>query len=432
MEVKNTKNPNQEFIKNLIIPIFILDDNITKKLFEGGKQVKYNYNNGVFLNEIKNYIFTSKKLKLGIKQKDRVVEENNPGKINEFFEETIKQFDISKNWSYLTKSKNISENIKSNLSEDKLNSHRIKNIYFLGPNKTQDDDIDFAIELQNGSEFFISINRNPDKKRVKSLNNLFDLLVGGNTQKIFSSKYKDSWDKLSREWFQLIYDNTHQEYKDFIKNFINPDMSFSLTWTSYLKLDIQKKENKILGKYFPLLNKNFKKLSVLLSYLYKRPKAFENYSELKNNWNFIKDHILFNEIIEDYLISSVREIKDKKIQKNSDGFYRAEGLLKDRFIRLLIYTIDLKSISKYDFSSSDFKFIPSKESVRNNYNNIDILFNFHKSKKIDDKQINIRFLLKERPIFDIDIEIIFTGGEMGKKLGANIDTKVHNNTLMFS
>ena len=88
--------------------------------------------------------------------------------------------------------------------------------------------------------------------------------------KLFTDQYLSRWDKLTQEWFKLIYNNSKKEYKLMIDQFIDATRADSLTYFDYFDIGIQNEKYKYLSQYFRELGKNYKELSNLLTDIWKK------------------------------------------------------------------------------------------------------------------------------------------------------------------
>ena len=84
MKKDSYKISNKKFISNFVVPFFILSDDFNKDLSNKNSRSGAEHNNFVFLSNVKNFIFHNKKIKLGCKYKNKIIEDKEVGVINNF------------------------------------------------------------------------------------------------------------------------------------------------------------------------------------------------------------------------------------------------------------------------------------------------------------------------------------------------------------
>ena len=224
--------------KNIVFEIctsmVLLNNQFLDKLLDRGMKARYNENSQVFLTDLKNLLLSNNRLKLGILKNDKYVGDSELSKINGLFEEV--DFSIEDDWNTLIDARIMARNIKDKLLiDDKLVSDRIKNIYWIGPNKSKDYDEDIVIETTDGKQFSVYFDKSLSKKKSSSFNKYLDDIIEEDSDKMFSEENKPKWDKLIQNWVRITYENVGDNIKVHIEKFIEPDRIDSLDWFDYFK-----------------------------------------------------------------------------------------------------------------------------------------------------------------------------------------------------
>lgn len=428
--LESKSNSTNNLVFELVISMLLINPHFLDDILDKENYTRYVYNNSVFLSDLKQLLINKNRLKLGIKVDERYVEEDNVGKINNYFNEHSKEFDIEKDFNKLNKARYIARNIYDKM--DELRPEMIKCVYWLSPNKDTNMKEDIVIELVGGKQYPIVLNNKISTTKSKSFNTILDIILDEEVDQLFSDKYIDRWDKLAKEWFKLIYNNCRTDYKIFIDNFIDASRADSLTYFGLMDIEIKDEKYKILGKHFSQLGKNYKELSKLLSDIWKEGnKAIDKFDEVKEKWNNIKKTILNNSIIEHLLVNSLRNFVEDIEEK--DNIILANNKIKNRFLKLFIDVLNVEDTTVYYASRTEFDTLPSKQWFRENYKDLNIEFDYHQKLTEDsDYQILVKLLHNEDELIEMKITTKFTGGEMSGKLSGKITLDISNklNTLI--
>jgi len=108
------------------------------------------------------------------------------------------------------------------LPDEKLESDRIRKVYWIGPNKTDDFTEDMVIELNDGRQFSFFLNKNLSASKSASFNTFADDLIGTDIERLHSEEYLSKWDKLTQEWIRIIYEGSNKNIQRHIEKFIDP------------------------------------------------------------------------------------------------------------------------------------------------------------------------------------------------------------------
>jgi len=429
--LESTKS-NTNLITDICIAMLLINPDFLNSILDKGMHTRYKYNNLVFINDLKQLLMKENRLILGKKNEEtgRYEEEDNIGKINSYFNDHSKEFNIEKDFKKLEKARNIARNIQDKLLvEDKLRAEMVQKVYWISPNKERGIKEDIVIELVGSKQYPIVVNSNINSSKTKSFNTLLDVMLDSDADILFSDKYIDLWDKLTVNWFNAVYKNAKTDYKIMIDQFIDASRADSLTFFDYQNIEILDEKYKILGQFFAPLNKNYKELPKLMNDIWKdRKKSINNYQEVEKEWDETKKVLLNNRIIEDIIIGSIEELIEGEIKKDENKFIIANNKIKSRLLRLILDIISVEDIDVYYAGSSSFYHLPSKKWFRDNYNRLTVKYDYHQELSDDnDSQFDIRIELDEKPLMDLEIRTGFTSNEMGNKLSSKIKINYTSN-----
>ena len=423
-EASNNNKPksNTSLVTDLCVSMLLINPDFLNNILDHGKYTRYTENNSVFMNDLKSMLLAKNRLKLGILKAGKYIEEDNIGKINSYFNEYSKDFDIKKDFNKLSKARDIARNISDKiLMDEKMTENMIRSVYWIAPNKGSSEKEDIVIELNNGIQYPIVLNSRIATSKTKSFNTILDTLIGQRGDRLFHDNYLNRWDKLTKEWFKLIYDNTSTKYKLMIEQFIDPSRADSLTFFDFQQIEIKDPEFKILGKHFPELGKNYKDLTTLLSDIWKNRKgSIIKYEEVQKQWVSIKTEILNSGIIEDILITNFRDMMGDSKEMNGE-FVISSGTLKSRMLKLIVDIIGVENQKVYFVSKNDIYHIPPKQWFRDNYSDIQIEYDYHqKLTKESDYQFKMKISIGDDLLLSMTLATGFIGNEMSGKLNSKI------------
>jgi len=428
---KKSSGNSSKVVTQLCVGMLLLNPSFLDKILDQGQKSRYTENSLVFVNDLRNLLFGNNRLKVGSfdKESSRFIEQNELSVTNSYFSDLTDGFDIEKDWNKLTKARNLSRSIQDKLLVDeKLTPEDIKFIYWIGPNKERGDKEDLVIELENGDQFPLALNSKMNLSKTKSFNSLLDMLIGEeNSEKLFS-EYDGKWDKLVQEWTRIIYENAKSDIQLHIEKFIDPDRIYSITWEGYFNYKHRDKKYQYLGEYIKEFDKNFLKLSKLMTTIFKNPEiSFENPQVVIDEWNEKKTFILNSNIIEHLFTESFMEIMgDEEIERDSENFIPSTGKMKERLMAVILDILSAKEIELNYFHSNHFYKIPSRQFFRDNFDDFRIKFDYHVEltqegeEDKNDSQFEIIMELDSKDLLNLDLRTGWSGGEMS----GNLSTKI--------
>lgn len=424
----NKPKSNTSLITDIVVGMLLINPNFLDNILDRGLKTRYIYNTSVFLTDLKNLILKKNRLQLGIKVDGKYIDEDNIGKINTYFNEFSKEFDIAKDYNKLVTARDIARNIQDKLLlDDKLIPDMVKSVYWIAPNKERGSKEDIVVELFGGKQYPISINTKVSNTKTKSFNTLIDILLDDQADKLYSDEYLDRWNHLTKSWFKLVYKACKNEYKIMIDQFINASRADSLTYFEYQDAEIEDKEFKILGKFFPLLGKNYKELSVLMSDIWKtKEEALNDYQEVEKEWNDIKKITLNNKIIEHLIIEGLNNLidDDEEVKETTEGFFIATDKVKMRLLKVIVDIMNVDNTDIYYIGKNNSYHVPSTSWFRENYDRINVDYDYHqKLSKDKDSQFRINIELDKKPLLNLELFTGFTGGEMSNRLTTKMKIK---------
>jgi hypothetical protein len=136
--------------------------------------------------------------------------------------------------------------------------------------------------------------------------------------------------------------------------------------------------------------------------------------------------ILNSKILENILTTSLKANFSENIKKLDDGLKLASGTVKMKLFKTLVEKMGCLERPLYFLGNNGnvFHMIPSREFFRENYDDLDIKFDYHVKFDVSDDEENNDFNIKiklemdENVLIDMSIIVKFTGGEMSGKLSA--------------
>ena len=419
----NKPKSNTSLITDICVAMLLINPDFLNEILDKGNRSRYQHNNNVFLNDLKNLVLAKNRLKLGRREDKKYIEEENLGKINSYFNDYSQDFDMESDWNKLVKARDISRNIQDKIiSGQKLDPSLVKCVYWISPNKERSVKEDIVLELNDGRQFPLVINSKLNLSKTQSFNTLLDLMLDQQSDNLFTDEYLGRWNKLTQEWFKIVYNNCKNEYKIMIDEFIDATRADSLTYFDYFDITIKDPEYKILGKYFPKLSKNYKELSKLLSDIWKEEStAFEDFDKVSDEWKEIKKIVLNSKIIEHIIIKSLSNLIEGEVERTEDKYVIANDKVKMRLLRVLVNLMNVEDIDVFYCGKSDFHHIPSRQWFRDNYDRLHLEYDYHqKLSEEDDSQFRIKLELDNRPLMEMELYTGFSGGEMSGKISTKM------------
>ena len=356
----------ENLVLEICVSMVLLNNEFLDNLLDRGNKARYTEDSSVFLTDLKNLLIKKNRLKLGKFEGSLCVEDEDVSKVNSIFDSN--SFSIESDWNRLIYSRNIARSIIDKLLPDsKLTSESIESVFFIGPNKTDDNKEDIVIQTVDGKQYSFFLNQNISSSKTSSFNKLADDLIGDKVDELFKGKYYESWTLLTKNWVTLIYDNSKENVRSIIDRFIVKENIKDLDYFNYFKIVHSDDRFKHLGEYIQIFDKNIKTLHELLTEIWKkRSETLLDSSRVEKEWTDIKNIILHSKIIENILTTNIKANSSNKIQKLSDGFKLASGDIKMKLMKNLVDKLGSVEKDVYYVSSNgeNFETIPSRNFFR--------------------------------------------------------------------
>lgn len=417
---------NKNLISEICISMVLLNNDFLDKILDLGLKARYSENSEVFLTDLKNLLLSKNRLNLGKFEGNKCVIDNELSKVNNMFDGI--DFNIEKDWSLLINSRNSARSIIDKLlGDDKLESDRIRYIYWTGLNKTDDFNEDIVVELNDGKQYSIFLNKNLSNTKTSSFNTFAEILIGDDINRMFDEEYLPKWNKLTQEWVRLIYENANKNIQAHIEKFIDPNRIDSVDYFNYFNIRHGDARFKHLGELIKEFDKNILKFSDLLTEIWKNKETcFLDSDRVNKEWGETKIVILNSKILENLLSRSLKMNFSDGIEKLEDGFKLASGTIKMRLFKTLVEKMGCLERSTYYVNNNGTKFnmIPSREFFRDFYDDLDIKFDYHVKFEVNEEEeqndfnIKVKLELDGKNLIDMIVSVVFTGGEMSGKLSA--------------
>jgi hypothetical protein len=405
----------------------LLNNEFLDNILDNGLKARYSENSKVFLTDLKNLILSKNRLSLGKFNGSKFDSDSEISKVNNIFDST--EFDIEKDWNILVSSRNVARSIMDKILPDsKLSSDMISNIFWIGPNKGDDHNEDIVIEINDGKQYSIFLDKSLSTSKTSSFNVLADDLIGNDIEKMFGQENILKWDKLTQEWIKIVYENANKNIQSNIEKFIDTKRIESIGYFEYFDIRHRDPRFKYLGEYIEEFQKNILKFSDLMNEIWKKKEeSFIDLSRVEKNWKEIKVIILNSRILENLITTSLKSNKLDEIKKLDDGFKISSGSVKMKFMKTIVNKLgslerDIHYISK---DGNDFHKMPSREFFRKYYNDIDIKFDYHvrfdktqDEEDFDKFKISVKLDLDKKELLSMDITVGFSGGEFSSKLSS--------------
>jgi L-rhamnose mutarotase len=417
---------NKNIISEICISMVLLNNDFLDKILDLGLKSRYSENSEVFLTDLKNLLLSKNRLNLGRFENNSCIIDNELSKVNNLFNNI--NFDIEKDWNILINSRNSARSIIDKLlGDEKLESDRIKYIYWIGPNKTDDYNEDIVIELTDGKQYSIFLNKNLSNTKTSSFNTFAEILIGEDINRMFDDEYLPKWNKLTQEWIRVIYENANKNIQKHIEKFIDPKRIDTIDYFTYFNIRHSDPRFKHLGELIKEFDKNILKFSDLLTEIWKNKEScFLDPERVNKEWSETKIVILNSKILENLFSRSLKMNFSDGIKKLDDGFKLATGTIKMRFFKTLVEKMGCLERSTYyiNANGSQFHMIPSREFFRDFYDDLSIKFDYHvkfevsKEEQQNDFNVKVKLELDNNELINMMVSVIFTGGEMSGKLSA--------------
>jgi hypothetical protein len=436
---EKANNKSDYSAKSLVFEIctsmVLLNNSFLDNLLDRGLKARYSENSEVFLTDLKNLLLAKNRLDLGVLVQNKFEVDNEISKINSIFESL--NFNIDKDWEQLVSARNTARNIIDKLLPDeKLNSDFIKRIYWIGPNKNSEVQEDIVIETVDGKQFSFYLNKNLSLQKTASFNTFADDLIPNDIDNLFKEDNIRKWDKLTQEWVRIVYENSSKNIQQHIEKFIDTKRIDSIGYFEYFDIRHRDPRFKYLGEYMKEFEKNILKLSELMNEVWKKKDIyFIDEQRATKEWYETKITILNSRILENLFTSSLKKEKSDEIKRLPDGFKISSGTVKMKLMKTLVEKMGCLERPTYFLSDSGNNFIqvPSRNFFRENYDNLEIMFDYHVKFTISEEEENnnfkfkIKLNLNDEELIFMNIIIGFSGGEFSGKLNAKYKYELPKN-----
>lgn len=428
---KENKETNSYSSKNLIqeicISMILLNNDFLDNILDRGLKARYSEDSSIFLTDLKNLLIAKNRLYLGKFVGEKCEQDDEVSKITNLFDGL--EFQIDKDWNKLSDSRVTARNIIDKiLSDEKLTPERIEKIYWLGPNKDKEHNEDIVIELNDGKQLSVFLNKNLSAQKTSAFSTFGDDLIGNDMEKLYSDEYLPRWNKLVQEWVRIIYENANKPIQRHIEKFIDPRRIDTMGYFEYFDIKHSDPRYKHLGEFIEEFDKNILKFSDLCDEIWKnKDNCFIDAERITKEWTEVKIVILNSKILENLLTNSINANFGDDVIKREDGLKLSEGTVKMKLFKTLVEKMGCLERSQYLFSNNgnNFYLIPPRSFFRKYYDDSKLYFDYHvkfhyneNEEELNDFQIKINLELDEDELVNMVIFIKPTGGEMSAKLSA--------------
>jgi hypothetical protein len=436
-ESKSENYSNKNLIHEICVSMVLLNNQFLDNILDRNLKARYSENSHIFLTDLKNLVLAKNRLHLGkFIDENKCVLDDEVSKINGLFNSV--EFSIEEDWDKLVNARITARNIIDKLLPDeKLESNKIKAIYWIGPNKDKDHQEDIVIELMDGRQFSFFLNKNLSSQKTASFNLLADDLIGSDLDKLYKEEYLPKWDKLTQQWIKILYENANKNIQQHIEKFIDPKRIDSIGYFEYYDIRHKDPRFKHLGEFIKDFNKNILKFSDLMSEIWKnRDNCFMDSERVFKEWMETKVVILNSKILENLLTTSLKSNHADDIKKLDDGFKLASGTVKMKLFKTLVEKMGCLERPVYFLGNNGnlFNLVPSREFFREHYDDLNIKFDYHVNFTVseteeeeNDFKIKIKLELDNEKLIDMYILVKFSGGEMSGKLSAKYKFELADN-----
>jgi len=426
-ENKENNYSSKNLIQEICISMVLLNNEFLDNLLDKGLKARYSEDSSVFLTDLKNLLIAKNRLVLGKFVGEKCEEDNEVSKITALFEGI--EFLIDKDWNKLSDSRVTARNIIDKiLSDEKLTPERIRKIYWLGPNKDDDHKEDIVIELNDGKQLSVFLNKNLTAQKTSAFSTFGDDLIGNDMEKLYSDEYLPRWNKLIQEWVRIIYENANKDIQRYIENFIDPKRIDTMGYFEYFDIKHSDPRYKFLGEYIKQFDKNILKFSDLMNEIWKdKENCFMDPVRITREWSEIKIVILNSKILENLLTNSIKANFQSDVITKEDGLKLSEGTVKMKLFKTIVEKMGCLERPQYLFSNNgnNLHIIPQRSFFRKYYDDMDLYFDYHvkfhyntEDEEMNDFNIKMSLEMDNEKLIDMSIIVKPTGGEMSSKLSA--------------
>ena len=426
-EAKSENYSNKNIIHEICVSMLLLNNSFLDSLLDRGLKARYSENSEVFLTDLKNLLLSKNRLHLGKFVDNKCVVDDEVSKVNGLFDSV--DFSIEEDWDKLVNARITARNIIDKIIPDeKLDSERIKAIYWIGPNKTDDFKEDIVLETLDGKQFSFYLNKNISNQKSASFNLFADDLIGADIDKLYKEEYLPKWDKLTQEWIRILYENSNKNIQQHIEKFIDTKRIDSIGYFEYYDIRHKDPKFKHLGEFIQEFNKNILKFSDLMSEIWKmKDNCFMDAERVKKEWMDTKIVILYSKILENLLTNSLKTNHPEDIQKLDDEWKLSGGTIKMKLFKTLVEKMGCLERPVYFLGNNGniFNMVPSREFFRKNYDDLNIKFDYHvnfnvneEDEEMNDFNIKLKLDMDDSTLIDMNILVKFSSGEMSGKLSS--------------
>lgn len=418
---------SKNLVSEICVSMLLLNNSFLDNLLDRGLKARYSENSEIFLTDLKNLLLAKNRLKLGRFEGERCVEDEDLAKAASIFDGA--DFSIESDWEKLAGARTTARNIADKLLPDsKLEQDDIESVYWIGPNKTKEYGEDIVIELRDGKQYSMYLNKSLSTQKSASFNTFAEDLIGADLERMFGEEYISRWDKLAQQWVKTIYENANKSVQKQVEKFIDPKRIETLGYFEYFDIRHQDPKFKHLGEFMEEFDKNILKLSDLMNEIWKsRESCFMDLARIEKEWYETKIVLLNSKILENLLTSSLKtNFPEDVVKEDGERMKKSGGTVKMKLFKTLVEKMGCLERPVYFLGSngSSFNLMPSREFFRQKYDEIDLKFDYHVSFDVkeeeeeNDFKIDISLELGGEKLIGMQIAIRFTGGEMSGKLGA--------------
>ena len=426
-EAKSENYSNKNIIHEICVSMVLLNNTFLDNILDRGLKARYSENSEVFLTDLKNLLLSKNRLHLGKFVDNKCVIDDEVSKVNGLFDSV--DFSIEEDWDKLVNARITARNIIDKIIPDeKLDSERIKAIYWIGPNKTDDFKEDIVLETLDGKQYSFYLNKNISNQKSASFNLFADDLIGTDIDKLYKEEYLPKWDKLTQEWIRILYENSNKNIQQHIEKFIDTKRIDSIGYFEYYDIRHKDPRFKHLGEFIQEFNKNILKFSDLMSEIWKmKDNCFMDAERVKKEWMETKIVILNSKILENLLTNSLKTNHPDDIQKLDDEWKLSGGTVKMKLFKTLVEKMGCLERPVYFLGNNGniFNMVPSREFFRKNYDDLNIKFDYHvnfnvneEDEEMNDFNIKLKLDMNDSTLIDMNILVKFSSGEMSGKLSA--------------
>ena len=434
-EAKSENYSNKNIIHEICVSMVLLNNTFLDNILDRGLKARYSENSEVFLTDLKNLLISKNRLHLGKFVDDKCVEDDETSKVNGLFDSV--DFSIEEDWDKLVNARITARNIIDKLIPDeKLDSERIKAIYWIGPNKDKEHGEDIVLETFDGKQYSFYLNKNLTSQKSASFNLFADDLIGTDIDKLYKEEYLPKWDKLTQEWIRILYENSNKNIQQHIEKFIDTKRIDSIGYFEYYDIRHKDPKFKHLGEFIQEFNKNILKFSDLMSEIWKmKDNCFMDTERVTKEWMECKVVILNSKILENLLTTSLKTNHADDIQKLEDSWKLSGGTVKMKLFKTLVDKMGCLERPVYFLGNNGniFNMVPSREFFRKNYDDLNIKFDYHvnfnvsEEEEMNDFNIKMKLDMDNNPLIDMNILVKFSSGEMSGKLSAKYKFDISDN-----